>query len=846
MGRRPPGKSMAIIVTARSNSGEAFGSVPYYGLNFMDQPQNGWSVVQTGPNEFVVHVFYANAISFYPRMITFRSETGFTYTPDSPFPTGVVSWIGTGFPGDGPGNPPVPDQYFSISAIAGLGLTVGEIVADPERLLAGDDTITGGSASFPIFNSDEIYAGDGNDTIRGASTDGWYDLGRGDGWLNAGAGVDFARFDLSDRTGAVIYTHNNTQAVAAIDGITVVTVRNVERVEVVGGSGYDRITGGSGNDVINLGLGGGFADGGDGEDGDGIDRVILDFSNESRAITYVHDRDLAQAYGGGVALAEVRTIEEVNIVGGAGNDAMTGWAYDDRLVGGTGDDVLNGEGGSDVLIGGAGNDRLEGGVGYDYIQLSVAGTVNLRLTGAQNYGEGWDTLSGIEGVFGSEGADHLIGTDETNTLRGRGGDDVIEGGGGNDVLTGGRGHNILWGGDGDDNLNGYDSGSNILTLRDPSQGSNEIHGGAGNDIAFGANGDDVMYGDDGNDQLWGWGGQAELYGGAGDDIVVGGDVNDWLEGGAGNDTLRGEFGDNTLIGAEGNDVLSVRGGNNRLEGGEGDDKIQGSWGNDIMVDAGGDDDMDGGGGFDIVDYSGAHAGVNVITYVGWDIYTGNWGRQDTGGSGSDLLINIYGVIGSRFDDRLTGRNDAWAAGEGYVFAEYFDGGEGNDWVDAGSGDDQVYGGAGDDVIRGGAGHDRIDGGAGIDVVDISGTGANYSLFFDGDAFVLKSADGRDRLTGVEFVRFADGDVLDLMRVYEEGGSWRSPDAEGAAAWGKDAYGPLVLPSLADKHAGEPLVLPDLGHEPRWTLSTDLRIIHGPMGPMLLDPDIGLPVFDPWG
>jgi len=836
---------MAIIVAARSNSsGGEFGLIPYYGLNFMDHPQNSWSVVHSGPNSFVVHVFHANGFGAYPRMLTFRSETGFTYTPGSAFPSGVVSSIGSGFPGDGPGLPPSPDQNVSITEIADLGLTVSDIIADPERLLAGDDVITGGVA-FPLIDSDEIYAGGGNDIITGGPTDGWYDLGRGNGQLDAGEGDDFARFDLSDRTGSIVYHHNDTEAVATVNGVAAVTIRNVERVEVIGGAGYDFITGGALNDIINLGRGGGFADGGE---SDGLDRVIMDFSDEHRAIAYTHNMELALVTAGGVEVAEVRNAEQVQITGGSANDVLRGFAFDDLLVGGAGDDVLDGGGYSDVLIGGLGNDRLEGGVGYDYVQMSVAGTVDLRITTAQDYGEGMDVLSGIEGVFGSAGADHLIGTAETNTLRGRGGDDIIEGGGGDDLLTGGTGHNVLWGGDGNDRLFGSDD-SNLFTIRDPRQGSNEMHGGRGDDIIFGANGDDVIYGDDGDDQLWGWGGVGELYGGDGHDILQGGGENDYLEGGDGNDRLVGNMGSDVLIGGAGDDALTgdssgsvgADGQDDILDGGDGDDRLNGGGGDDILRDAGGNDDLIGGTGFNIVDYSGAHSAVQVLTYAGWDPNRGNWARQDTGGSGIDLLVDISGLVGSRFDDQLRGRDNAFDLTQGWVFHEYFDGGDGDDYISGASGDDTALGGSGNDILDGGAGDDMLDGGAGDDAIIggegwdtllLSGTRSNYVVLRVGDDYIVKGLDGLDRLTGVEVLRFADGTAIDLARQVHfptDGKSAEDPNilpglpdnpplvvphGEG----GKAAYDPLVLPGLDDP-GSQPF--PGLAH--RLALAAD-RIV----------------------
>jgi len=133
-------------------------------------------------------------------------------------------------------------------------------------------------------------------------------------------------------------------------------------------------------------------------------------------------------------------------------------------------------------------------------------------------------------------------------------------------------------------------------------------------------------------------------------------------------------------------------------------------------------------------------------------------------------------------------------------------------------DDIIAGGAGDDIIGGGLGNDIIDGGGGNDVLIVSGGSSGYRLLRSGDDFILKGPDGRDSLTNVETIRFGDGRVLELNRIY-------GPDidtqvwADGLipeallsdGTW--NGAGPLVLPAAADgngwvwKNDDAPLVLP---------------------------------------
>jgi Ca2+-binding RTX toxin-like protein len=79
-------------------------------------------------------------------------------------------------------------------------------------------------------------------------------------------------------------------------------------------------------------------------------------------------------------------------------------------------------------------------------------------------------------------------------------------------------------------------------------------------------------------------------------------------------------------------------------------------------------------------------------------------------------------------------------------------------LDGGGGDDTLVGGDGDDMLVGGAGDDRIDGGAGNDraIYAISISGA--AIRRDGDAVIVTTADGTDRLTLVETLVFADGSI----------------------------------------------------------------------------------------
>jgi|GEM_PF-3528283 len=191
------------------------------------------------------------------------------------------------------------------------------------------------------------------------------------------------------------------------------------------------------------------------------------------------------------------------LIGGAGDDHLTGTPRNDFLDGAGGADFLEGfagadllEGGSgnDVLDGGAGADRLEGGFGDDVYRLDDPADVVFEDAGGLT--GGFDTIEAgnplisaigsgtspasflfsggpVDGRVAVDGA-HLffinndiealrllddapanaIGNAEANTLTGNAGANVLSGEAGDDFLSGMDGNDTLAGGSGDDFLEG--------------------------------------------------------------------------------------------------------------------------------------------------------------------------------------------------------------------------------------------------------------------------------------------------------------------------------------------------------------------------------------------------------
>lgn len=272
-----------------------------------------------------------------------------------------------------------------------------------------------------------------------------------------------------------------------------------------------------------------------------------------------------------------------------GNDLMDGGRGDDSMRADEGDDSLYGGDGNDFMRGGAGNDLMDGGSGFDRVSFAdvaalVGISVDLRITGPQDTGQGIDTLVSVEHASGTQHDDHIVGNASDNWLWGGSdgltvGNDEIHGGQGNDLITVGRGDHLLSGGVGVDTFSLFHNGTDIgpeggtvslarqgaaqdtdqgmMTLSgfenlsgspfdDDLTGDNEdnlLAGNSGNDVLVGRDGDDTLYGDGAVDP----GGNVietivdvtQLGDPGGDDILDGGKGRDLLDGGTGNDVLTG-------------------------------------------------------------------------------------------------------------------------------------------------------------------------------------------------------------------------------------------------------------------------------------------------------------------
>ncbi len=117
------------------------------------------------------------------------------------------------------------------------------------------------------------------------------------------------------------------------------------------------------------------------------------------------------------ALSNLLNNNEINFVGGNGNDTFLGFSQDDIIDGGEGEDTLGGGGGSDTLTGGAGNDTfVYDAQGADTVTDFEAGGDVIRVTG------GYTTFAQIQA---------------NSTLVNGGADTRIDFGGGNSLTLSG-------------------------------------------------------------------------------------------------------------------------------------------------------------------------------------------------------------------------------------------------------------------------------------------------------------------------------------------------------------------------------------------------------------------------
>lgn len=453
-----------------------------------------------------------------------------------------------------------------------------------------------------------------------------------------------------------------------------------------------------------------------------------------------------QWYGSQFTISKGVTIE--NAIGNNGNDLLIGNDANNRL---------EGQGGNDTIYGGAGADVIDGGNGDDRIYGDSAISGNLLKNGdfegaikwAPYFSNGWwNSVSDPFGpgswtainwsgfrLEGGQGSQYVNLTDWRTGFGGVQQTVAVQANSTYSIdldTAGGLGASleVYWNGrlvaSINQNNNWMDSnitfttgsetsGTLMLKARDGTwvwqtldnvrllkldtsiSYDDKISGGAGNDWISAGVGHDVLFGGTGIDQLFGGSGNDTIDGGAGADQIFGGlgedtasyatstsGVTVTVNGSSAGGDAQGDrlFDIENITGSSHNDSLTGDAGNNKLFGGAGNDLLSGGQGADTL---------DGGAGEDTASYASSTAGVTV------NLNGAGLGSGSGGDAAGDIITNVENIIGSAFNDILTGD-----AGNNRIH-----GGAGNDIISGGAGSDRIHGGEGADTLNGGDGDDRI-------------------------------------------------------------------------------------------------------------------------------------------
>jgi trimeric autotransporter adhesin len=385
-----------------------------------------------------------------------------------------------------------------------------------------------------------------------------------------------------------------------------------------------------------------------------------------------------------------------NIGGAAGsafNDFITGSDGNNFLVGGGGDDVFDPLGltlsptglGFDIMVGGAGADTFGVGSGFvnNYIVAYNTENGTLGVNVDIQTGTATDTFGDTDTL---NGVHNVVGTNFSDTFHGSTANDVFTVGGGDDTIT-------------DVEFADFD-----ILVYSPVQGlNNAFNYTSGITVTYAASGTGQVTSTTGTE--------------------VGTDKFERIE---------------RVLGTQFADIFTT---------------VASNASGTFFVGMGGNDTFNGGTGVDTVDYSlefvsGANNGVNVNISAAISPFGGVAAGHAFDASGStDTLNNIENIIGTQFNDRISGS-------------------AGNNILDGGTGYDTLFGGDGNDTLISGQlgnlatsfGFDILVGGAGNDTFDVSGSQA--------PGLVLVSYN-EDTGTGVHINLDATGhtDVIDGITVY---------------------------------------------------------------------------------
>ncbi|UPY35439.1 Calx-beta domain-containing protein [Sediminicoccus sp. KRV36] len=694
------------------------------------------------------------------------------------------------------------------------GVTGGQPGSGNETIQAGggNDSVDGGAGD------DRIEGGDGNDTLIGGDGNDTLIGGTGSDFFRTGTGNDSVDGSESGTRNTISYSTLSGSISAVFTGDT----RGVGTVTKSAGGvdnfvNINQINGTAGNDSFNgsaVSTSASFtvvfrgSAGNDTITGNNTRLTVADYFDATKAVNV--------NLGTGVVSQDGFDSQDT-LINVARVTASNG--FDDTLTGGGADDTfyISSAGGNKIVNGGAGTDIYRYGV-------NSAITIDLVLGTAVKSGGGTDSLTSIENAAGSGGNDSVSGNAQNNTLAGDVGNDTLDGRGGFDTADYGFNSNQglpagiianLTTGTATDSWGGTDTlisiealtgtgfaddlTGKIITDTTTSGGGSDtqLRGLGGNDTLRAPQNDTRVFADyrgdpgairinlSGTDTVLGG---VNVAAGTGKDGYGGTDSFDKIQA-----VLGSNFND-TIIGTDRADRLYGMSGNDVLVGGAGDDTLSGGAGVDSYT---------GGAGFDVVFFTPYNSSdvqptqgvvANLITLT---IANDGYGNAEVFAGGAN---DIEQLVGTNFNDDLTGARVDWTGQFGESQQTYLRGGNGADslrgvladaryitaeyltdpdsnadgfgvtvnlvtqtatdgWgntdtlfnIGAARGsafNDSLVGNDSDNWFRGEAGSDTIEGGLGLDVVSYRSSTSSVILDL-ASGVVQDGLGGVDSLSGIE-------------------------------------------------------------------------------------------------
>ncbi|MDK9697568.1 MAG: hypothetical protein OEL76_14375, partial [Siculibacillus sp.] len=632
---------------------------------------------------------------------------------------------------------------------------------------AGDDTIVISSSS-QLTTGESIDGGEGTDTLSLTGGSQVYNLQNG-----TITGVE----TIAGATGSIQWVRLSPSQITTFSSIDL--GGDGDTVEMVLPGGYAEV--GAGALPITTGVTTRLLNGSSGADTIRLSGEQLDYFTEINLGAGTDTIELTSTSTGLNGLADAKILattvisaapatadvtidlshqtEGFSIVGGSGDDTLTGTSAYDTITGGGGADTISAGNGVDRIVGYEGDDHVDGGASYDTLvilttQADLATAADDRIVNVEAVSASTASAGVAIDLSGQTENLTITGSNFADTIIGGTGVDYFDLGGGDDVLIGYEAGEVVIGNpqstpsfdtiridatspglNASDyydliyieavdaspaaegvtiSLTGHNTGFQITG----SAFADQITGGyGGSDVIVGFVGADTVIGNGGNDSIVLSETSADLNAAANARIQgiltvtaasaaagVTIDLTDQSEG----FSIIGSAHDDTIAGGSGADVISGGAGDDRLDGGAGTDTCTGGLGDDTFV---------VGSTADKVVEQAEEGTDTVFAAANYTLAAGSsieFLRANAGATGLSLTGNELGnaIIGDTGNDTLTG-------------------------------------GAGDDVLTGDLGDDTLAGGDGIDTADYSGATSGVTVDLGSATPQTTGGAGTDTLTGIE-------------------------------------------------------------------------------------------------